>query len=382
MSADTPLGRLRVGLVHSYYSSAQPSGENAVVDAELSALRRGGFDVQTHTVQTDALQQRAAYSLTAAVTVMTGRGRAPALDSSSIDIVHVHNLFPNYSTRWLRDIKVPVVATMHNFRPLCANGILFRSGEACTECLDAGPSRAVRNRCYRGSRAATLPVALSTRRRDLLERANKVLVYSDFARRMYERAGVQPERLAVISNFVPDELAGPRPTGGGGRGWVYAGRLTAEKGVLRLAEQWPSHVPLTVFGSGSDEAEIARIAERKRITMVGAVPRDELATSLRLADGLVFPSMWAEGFPVVYAEAMAAGAPVLAFQGSSVADFVERDRSGVVITWDEPFEPALERAASVDRSHCRDVFETSYSETAFLTRAQQVYSEVVGAAND
>jgi len=41
------------------------------------------------------------------------------------DIVHIHNLFPNFGRRCVEDINVPVVHTVHNYRPLCANGLLF-----------------------------------------------------------------------------------------------------------------------------------------------------------------------------------------------------------------------------------------------------------------
>ena len=60
-----------------------------------------------------------------------------------------------------RDAGVPVVATLHNYKLACASGDFFRNGTVCHDCAGHLPSRAVLHGCYRGSRAATAPVALS-----------------------------------------------------------------------------------------------------------------------------------------------------------------------------------------------------------------------------
>jgi hypothetical protein len=44
--------------------------------------------------------------------------------------------------------------------------------------------------------------------------------------------------------------------------------------------------------------------------------------------------------PLVYLEALAAGLPVLAFAGSSVADSVYEHDTGAIVRWGEPLNPA------------------------------------------
>ena len=63
--------------------------------------------------------------------VALGRGFHPTEELRWFrpDVVHVHNLFPNFSTGWLARCPTPVVATLHNFRSVRANGLLFRSGD-------------------------------------------------------------------------------------------------------------------------------------------------------------------------------------------------------------------------------------------------------------
>ena len=93
--------------------------------------------------------QRRTYPLEAAATVATGLGPSPIeqLRRFRPDVVHVHNLFPNFGKRWLRTWDGPMVATMHNYRPICPAATLFRDGRVCRDCLgvriDApgGPAR-------------------------------------------------------------------------------------------------------------------------------------------------------------------------------------------------------------------------------------------------
>ncbi len=83
-------------MVHSFYSSAQPSGENTVVLNEVEALRRAGHEVALFAAHTDELEGEVFYKLRSGMRVATGYGRNPlkAINEFSPDVVHVHNLFP------------------------------------------------------------------------------------------------------------------------------------------------------------------------------------------------------------------------------------------------------------------------------------------------
>ena len=140
---------MRIAFVHSFYSSHQPSGENRVVEQQIAALRRVGHSVGLIDQHTDERERRKMYPLQVALTVATGRGPDPLreLDDFQPDIVHVHNLFPNYGRTWVDRWKGPLVATMHNYRPLCAGATLYRNEHACTDCLErariGGSSRSI-----------------------------------------------------------------------------------------------------------------------------------------------------------------------------------------------------------------------------------------------
>ncbi|MGW0498326.1 glycosyltransferase family 4 protein [Streptomyces sp. NPDC003007] len=376
---------LRIALVHSFYRSSAPGGENEATVDQAEALRRAGHEVRTVAAHTDELQRRPLYAMRRAVSVAGGRGPSPLseLRAFAPDVVHVHNLFPNFGRAWVTDWHGPLVATLHNFRPLCAAATLYRDGAVCTRCPDGDRWAGLRAGCYRGSRLATLPLAWAGRRGPtadpLLRRADRMVVLSELSRATYAAAGVDERRLALVPGFVPG-VSGT--TAEPGERWVYVGRLSAEKGILELLRRWPSGELLDVIGNGP-LADACRAAAPRSVRFHGAFERTEVRRRLPGYRGLVFPSRCYEGaVPLVYIEALAAGLPVLAFEGSAAPGAVRDEGTGTVTAWDDPLEQVLREAAGRFpglRDHCRRVYEEAYSEQVWTTRMVRLYRELCDA---
>ncbi|WP_351233384.1 glycosyltransferase family 4 protein [Streptomyces sp. NPDC002133] len=380
-----------MALVHSFYSSRQPSGENAAVLDQAEALRAAGHEVAVVAAHTDALQAEPGYALRAAVRVATGFGRSPldTLSRFAPDIVHVHNLFPNFATDWLSRWPGALVATLHNYRPACAAGTLFRNGQMCTACPDGDPWTGLRHGCYRGARSATLPLAWAGRAgaaaHPLLRRAERLVALSERSRALYLRFGVPAEKLSLVPNFVgaggqvrPTEAA-VEATGTVHR-WVYVGRLSAEKGILPLLRNWPDSEPLDVIGSGPLEPACREIAPM-RVRFLGTFSRREIASRLPCYTGLVFPSVCPEtAAALVCQEALAAGVPVLALSGSAAADSVRRDGTGAVYRGADELPHALTSARMHFpglREHCRRTHADRYSVRRWTAGVEAVYAQAM-----
>ncbi len=373
---------MRVAVVHSYYSSAQPSGENVVVDLQAEALRRAGHEVRVIAARTDEKSQEFAYPIRSAVRASTGLGASPSrqLREFEPNVVHVHNLFPNFGSRWLEQWDGPVVATIHNFRPICAAGSLFRDGQRCTLCPAAGSHHAVLHSCYRNSVAATIPLAVASRSAGAhqvpLRRPDRLVMLSDRAKREFLALApqVKSERISIVPNFAPD-----RGSSDANRdGWVFVGRISAEKGLVELLNNWPEHENLDIYGTGPLEAQAKSVAPRSA-SFHGTVSPAEIHTALGHAEGLLFPSLWLEPAPAMsYVEAVAAGTPVVAWPGTAVADDVEVSGSGVVVT------DSVEMALSDVRSGApqfsvaaRQRYERQFTERAWVAAMDTVYRSVV-----
>ena len=237
---------MRILLVHNRYRSAAPSGENRVVDQESAALADLGHEVLRFGRSSDEIEQWSAarkVSLPARTiwSRETYRELTAVLHERRPDVVHVHNIFPLLSAAVLhscRDSKVPVVATIHNYRLACANGTFFRDGAVCHDCAGGGlPVRAVRHGCYRGSRAATAPVALAIgiHRQAWRSMVSAYIFISASQRDLLRGASLPADRMFVRYNLIPRRS---RPQSERTPTVVYAGRLDEAKGARVLMAGW------------------------------------------------------------------------------------------------------------------------------------------------
>ncbi|MET9730175.1 glycosyltransferase [Streptomyces sp. NPDC006458] len=343
---------MHVLVVHNRYASAQPSGENKVVDQEVALLRGAGhrvgvFERRSDDIGARSLLGKAAIPLLVPWNPAVRAELAARLRAERPDVVHVHNVFPLLSPAVLAacaDTGVPAVATLHNYTQVCPPGTLQRDGRPCAECVGSAPLPAVRHGCYRGSRLATVPLAvsLSVNRRRWWSGVERFLCISAAQRDVLVRSGMPAERLAVKHNFVPDPAARRE---GAGEHLLYLGRLAEAKGVRLLMAAWDEiaasggvGVPLVIAGTGPLEAEVAAwAADRDDVRYVGLYDPAQCRQAIARSVAVVAPSTWLEAFGLVVVEAMAAGVPVVA---AGHGAFVELVEDGVTGLLHRPGEPA------------------------------------------
>ncbi|MEU0058416.1 glycosyltransferase [Streptomyces sp. NPDC006334] len=337
---------MHVLVLHNHYSSAQPSGENRVVEQEVGLLRAAGHRVEVFERRSDDIASRSLLGK-AAVPLLVPWNPAvrseltARLRAERPDVVHVHNVFPLLSPAVLAacaDAGVPAVATLHNYTQICPPGTLRRDGRLCTECVGpAVPLPAVRHGCYRSSRLATVPLAvsLSVNRRRWLSGVERFFCISEAQRDILVRAGMPAERLAVKHNFVPEP--GVRRTGAGEQ-LLFLGRLAEAKGVRLLMAAWDEvaasggvGVPLVVAGAGPLEREVTAWAEgRDDVRFAGLLDPDRCRREIARSVAVVAPSMALETFGLVVAEAMAAEVPAVAAGHGAFVELVEDGVSGLL----------------------------------------------------
>ncbi|MFF3554245.1 glycosyltransferase [Streptomyces tsukubensis] len=337
---------MHILVVHNRYSSAQPSGENQVVDQEVGLLRAAGHRVELFERRSDdiaarSLPGKAAVPLLVPWNPAVRRELAARLRTDRPDVVHIHNVFPLLSPAVLAacaDAGVPAVATLHNYTQVCPPGTLHRDGRLCTDCVGSPLSLpAVRHGCYRNSRAATVPLALSltVNRRRWWSGVERFFCISAAQRDVLVRNGMPPERLVVKHNFVPDP--GARRTGPGEQ-LLFLGRLAETKGVRLLMAAWDAlaadggvGVPLVLAGAGPLEGEVtAWAAGRDDVRYAGLYDPAQCREAVARSVAVVAPSMSLETFGLVVAEAMAAGVPAVAAGHGAFVELVDDGVTGLL----------------------------------------------------
>ena len=239
---------MRVMLVHNRYRSVAPSGETAVVEREGKALADLGHEVIWFERSSDEIEhwskaKKATLPARMIWSQEAHRDMAAALREHRPDVVHVHNTFPLLSPSILyasRDARVPVVASIHNKRLMCANGAFFRNGTVCHDCADGSALQGVVHGCYRGSRAASASVVLATsvHRRSWRSLVSAYVFASASQRDLLTGLDLPADRVFVKSHVIPRKemrsvVRGPNV--------MYAGRLEEAKGVRVLMAGWDSY---------------------------------------------------------------------------------------------------------------------------------------------
>jgi glycosyltransferase involved in cell wall biosynthesis len=311
---------MKILQVHTRYR--EPGGEEVVARAEAELLTRAGHEVFIHAaenptgvVPTAASLAVSAWNPAAAVALRSTVRRVRP------DVAHVHNTWYALSASAVTVLDgagVPVVMTLHNYRLLCANALLFRDGRPCEDCVGTNPWHGLRHRCYRGSvlasAAAAGSIAANRAFRTWDRHVRLFLALNEFARGQYIQGGFPAHKIRVKPNFVGDPGPRERPPSAS-RTVLYVGRLSREKGLEVLLDAWRTvgdeRLELVVVGDGPLRAQLER-ASPPNVRFIGQVPPGEVERLMLRSRTLVFPSIWYEAQPMVVLHALASGLPVLA----------------------------------------------------------------------
>lgn len=392
---------MRVLQVHNRYRG--PGGEDTVLANEARLLREHGHEVELLEVVNPAADPSGLQQKLALARDITWSAEGASLMTSALkrvrpDLVHVHNTFTRLSPRVVRVATaqgLPVVQTLHNFRLVCANGLLLREGRPCELCVDGSRWQGVRRGCYRGSALASAAVlasgALHLRLGTYAAPGVRLIALTNFARDLLLRAGVPARVLRVKPNFVYRAAVSAARE----QRVVFVGRLAPEKGVDLLLQAWrqlrPPGWTLELLGDG--ELAGAGSMSEPGIRFRGWCSPEEVARAVAGARFLVMASRWYETFGMVLIEAYAAGTPAVAPAHGAMGELVQEGVTGF------RFEPgsvpalvhALQRATGCAETEwhemsrqCLQAFESTYSPEANHRQLMAIYgealAEVTGAA--
>jgi glycosyltransferase involved in cell wall biosynthesis len=366
-----------------------PSGENSVVDDDVRMLRQTGCEVQTFFRESDSIPdfgriRKAALAGSPTYSADAAREFRRHLQEFRPHIVHLHNPYPLISP-WVIRIAVgahiPIVQTVHNFRHSCPSSTsLFRDGRICESCIGKKfPWPGVVHGCYRGSRAQSLSMAVAARaHRGTWQLVDRFIAVSDFVASHVATAGIPPERIVVRPNSAPSSGPAKPP----GAGFVFVGRLSAEKGVSLLIKAWHrSSVwvdqQLVVAGDGPERDEVIA-ARASNVRYEGLVGAERVRQLLDEAAIVVIPSLCYEGFPRLVAEAFERGRPV-----ASTALGALRDLISPAVGWTsaanvDAFADMLSTAATdptldAKASAARAVFDSQLTSKRSIDHLIEIY---------
>ena len=315
------------------------------------------------------------------------------LDVVRPHVAHAHNIYHHLSPSVLPLLKergIPVVMTLHDLKLACPAYTMMRDGQRCDSCRGGKLYNVALNRCIKGSLALSglVMVEAYVHRALRLYEANveRFVVPSQFLLETLVAWGFARERFVHIPNFV--DLERFTPTKDIGRRFVYCGRLDRLKGVetlLRAAAA--ARQPLTIAGSGPDEARLRGIAAQggSDVIFTGHLGKEALPGLIQDARAIVLPSEVPENAPLAVLEAYAAGRPVIGAANAGIPELIREDETGALFPTGDVaalaetltrFAALPERRIAAMGTAGRAWVETDFSPSVYLQRQLDLYDSL------
>jgi glycosyltransferase involved in cell wall biosynthesis len=145
---------------------------------------------------------------------------------------------------------------------------------------------------------------------------------------------------------------------------LYVGRLNRLKCIDCLlkafgtVEKKMPGATLTLIGEGEQSAKLRRLAKELRLKkafFMGIQKRDVVARHMKSSSMLVLPSL-SEGFPLVIAEAMAAGLPIITTRIRGLPEIITDGENGYLVEPERPAQLAEKIISLLENGEARKRF--------------------------
>lgn len=397
-------------IIHNEYRIA--GGEDTVAANEEKLLAEHGHRVIVYKRSNKELDnytgiKKLLLPFTSVFSLRSYREVKKLIEDNYVDVVHVHNTLtlvsPSVYYAAFR-CNVPVVQTMHNFRLLCPGGSFFMedegNGHICEQCVSKGLSCAVRNSCYRHSKAQTIVSAAVLKIHRMLGTYKKInfICLTEFNRYKLlmlnngRKKIINPARVYVKPNFTYDlaETMGKLSDTHGsisGRYYVYVGRLEKLKGTELLVDAF-AKLPdrkLVIMGNGPLEETLKkRIADNgyKNIVMAGRVTGEDYVKFLGGAQAVISSSQCYETFGMSIAESYSLSVPAIAGDIGNIGDIVKEGVTGIHFQYDSPdaLIGAVKRFETMNRdglaANARRYYEDNLTPQSNYDRLKAIYDDI------
>lgn len=332
---------MRIGIVHSFYRTEFPSGENLTVQEIASNLEKMGHQVSFWRFDSDSIINFKSAQLKQVLKILKWRARDQDFDLwlENQDVVQIHNYFPGITygqINTLRKSGKKIHRVIHNYRKSCIAGNHFKYDTECYRCSPTRKIHGVIRRCYNRDFMKSYMVSKYSQIIDKFERQS-VSVYiaiSETISDYLENLKIPREKILIIPNSVPSA----KPIKSTATDCVYFGRLEKEKGIFELVKVWRENQgfpTLHIVGNGTQINELRNQSiHMPNVKVHGHKSGTELDEILSECKVAIFPARWKEPFGRTLAEALARGQSVACSEYMSQKIVIKEGVNGAIFNFE------------------------------------------------
>lgn len=329
--------------VHNYYT--QPGGEKIVLGQERKLLKEKGHKVYQFTRDSqsiDSFFKKFKTLLNIAFSKKIYTEFRTYCKKNKPDVVHVHNTYPLITPSIFfaaKDMRIPIVYTLHNYRLIYPNALLIYNGKIDNRTIKGSAYTTIPQKVYKKSYLQTAALAYlieyHRKRETWTNKVDRFISLTNFSKKIFIEAGLPAGKLSVKPNFIEDPYKiysdmkqEVRPNG-----FLFVGRISEEKGIEDLIDTWLEYeleMPLYVIGEGPLKSKLKyKSKQNKHINWVGAVEKKEVYSWILKVKALLFPSICFETFGMSVIEAFSMATPVICSDIGSHASIVKDRVNGL-----------------------------------------------------
>lgn len=262
------------------------------------------------------------------------------LSDQKPEIVHIHNIIGGITFSILPVIKryrIPIVASIHDFRLLCPVGIFVNGKkEICEKCKVGKYYEGILNKCSPDGYLKSSIVVSESYLRDLFFPHSKFfdayLFVSEFTKQKFLEYYPEIENKSyVLYNFTNTFSFTQKR----GDYFLYFGRLDREKGLLTLLKAFSQlkNIKLIILGSGPFARLIDQFNSNKNIEYLGFKSGAELRELIENSQYVIIPSECYETLSMSAVEAFSLAKPIITSGLGGLKELLDNGKNGFI------FEP-------------------------------------------
>jgi glycosyltransferase involved in cell wall biosynthesis len=283
--------------------------------------------------------------------------------------------------------------TIHDYRLICPSYLLINGNkELCHKCEGKKFHNAILYKCNNNSYLqSTLAAAESLFRNSITpydKYIDHFIMVSNFSRKTHLKYLPSLKiKSSVLYNFYTgkNEVNNEKKTDN----FIYIGRLSNEKGILRLINAFKTlgSLNLLIVGDGPLKELIkSEINQYSNIKFLGFKKDKELETLISTSKFTVVPSECYENNPMAIIESYYQGVPVIGSNIGGIPEVIKDNSTGYLFDFmdTDSLKKTLIKASNTDskvyslmNSNCKTFFKENFNNAYHYNKLIKLYQQVI-----